>query len=385
VERPGLVNLLDALASGQNRDLLTWAQKFREDPFAETAFQQVITAEQIYSEGQLALAGDKAKKMLKAWDETFSVAFEDYKKRFADWNSNIRSAMYESRPSVWDALEYVRLSPPVTSETGEIQTQREAALKQAADAEDRLKVFSKQKQREKAVSIAIACVVGILSGYLIHYIVSPGNQDSQLQALQVDNSRLIESEKSLRAQLASNANTSNEGVEALREQIALANKALQEERNASQSARAALDSANIKIATFERQKNEKEEKLAAPMASLPAEKENKIAFDNEHKIPFKIPDGDWSIEKKARCKLSFAGQDYINGPCYWRRTPDKIWFIRSIGASKPYKAYWQVENGAATGYWNGQEAASSEPIELLEKDRSDKACWISKSYRLCIY
>ena len=413
VARPGLVDLYEALASGNNRDLLSWSQSFRDDPFAGKAFERVEKAERIHFEKELASANEKAKGIIKQSEENFDLAFQECSRKFSEWCSNIRNTSYDSLPIVWQALNSVSstLARP-DGETNQAELERDAALKRAAAVEDRLGALTKQRNREKfrlASGVALACVFSLLSGYFVHDKIDSSGQEvqalreklnvaleerdkttksmsdlkSQFQTLQGENAKLAETEKILQSQLASSANAPSANSGLMREQLAAANKALQEERENSKAIAADLDNAKSRIIVLEQESNKSKENTVSNTVSLPVDYKDNL--DNDRKKPFKLPDGKWSLEKKARCKLSFSGHDYIDGPCYYRSTPDRKWSIRAVGASKPHKAYWQVESGTARGYWNGVDAKSSETIESLEKDRSDKACWVSKNYRVCIY
>ena len=235
--------------------------------------------------------------------------------------------------------------------------------------------LSPSRETEKNFDSPLAshsiCVFSLLSGYFVHDKIDSSGQEvqalreklnmaleerdkttksmsdlkSQFQTLQGENAKLAETEKILQSQLASSANAPSANSGLMREQLAAANKALQEERENSKAIAADLDNAKSRIIVLEQESNKSKENTVSNTVSLPVDYKDNL--DNDRKKPFKLPDGKWSLEKKARCKLSFSGHDYIDGPCYYRSTPDRKWSIRAVGASKPHKAYWQVESGTA--------------------------------------
>jgi hypothetical protein len=87
--------------------------------------------------------------------------------------------------------------------------------------------------------------------------------------------------------------------------------------------------------------------------------------------------------RPAHCYLEVDGHVYLNGTCNF--LSDKTGSF-SIGAGdvrrSKFFAYVNIDGGAATGTWNGEDAANHAMDDLGALVRKDE-CWVNDHAKVC--
>ena len=197
LERPGLPHLLDAMATGNTRQLASWVQTYREDPYA-VEFWNIFekNQRQIFSE-KLRTARLEVEKAAKQRDADLKARLTRCEQAFDGWIADIKEASSYERPDPTAVV--ADLEAPVGSgivltleaerdAANERASQLEAAHKAAAADIEKLKERSSGPRHRWSL---------ILAGLLIGATAGVGSYRAFLQS----GSAGAESSKQLAEQL----------------------------------------------------------------------------------------------------------------------------------------------------------------------------------------
>lgn len=88
--------------------------------------------------------------------------------------------------------------------------------------------------------------------------------------------------------------------------------------------------------------------------------------------------------KDARCELTVDGVTYVSGACDFTGDSDGSFrFFTDDG----FAVYADMRDGKMLGMWNGQfrERHAHESLGLLSRGKTDSACWINDTARVCAW
>jgi hypothetical protein len=130
VGRPGLPYLLDARASGENRKLLAWAQKYPDDPQAVEIWTLVEASERRQFDADMRSTREAIAQVVKLFNETKDAILRDCSAAFEKWVTDLKNAVYDKRPRPADALS-AQESPLDVAALRKIVAERDTALAEA--------------------------------------------------------------------------------------------------------------------------------------------------------------------------------------------------------------------------------------------------------------
>ncbi len=132
--RPGLSALAEALGGASDRELLTWTQRFADDPHARTLRGEIEKRERGRFEQEMAAARKALSDAPKLFDESKNNILDACSTSFEKWISDLENASYDARPNVASAL-----ASPEWLDSGAVQrltAERDAAVKELQSAKE---------------------------------------------------------------------------------------------------------------------------------------------------------------------------------------------------------------------------------------------------------
>ena len=433
VGRPGLPHLLDARASGENRKLLSWAQKYSDDPQAAEIWSLVESNERTQFDADMRSTREAIAHVVKLFNETKDSILRDCAAGFEKWVSDLKTAAYDKRPRPADALS-AQESPLDVAALRKISAERDASVEETK----RLAAELEKARATPAMATPLmgqppktgagwgAAIAALLLGVALGagaIFATRGGGDADPAALQslreqlqtatgdADEARkrLAEAQEEIRKARAEG------GDSGAKDQLAATEGRLREmeERavRAEDQLKGMMSTSTGSIGTLQKQLVQKNLELDQVRATL-RETEDKLR-DASAKIaalqsaspprpappaPAPAPeptvgsapsDADMEITSISRCSVEVGGKPVIDAsPCAYGKGAgaEKVNAIFDPKDQRRYKATWRVRGeGAdktAEAYLSGGKSPKARSLGLL---RPDGACWVSAdgSVRIC--
>jgi hypothetical protein len=172
LERPGLTLLLDARATGDPRQLLSWAQTFPDDPYAIEIFKFFETSERQRFDEEMRSTRDAISASVKSLYGVLQARLADCVKAFEGWIADVKTASYDARPDPTDLLATME-SPMAAAAMRKLEAERDAGNERASRLEAAYEVAGAENKSltEKSPtlphswgSMLVSCLVGVAAG-----------------------------------------------------------------------------------------------------------------------------------------------------------------------------------------------------------------------------
>jgi hypothetical protein len=428
VGRPGLPGLVDALADGSDAQLLTWAQRYPDDPYANGVWGTVERKERQKFEAQIRNVREALSEAMKLMETTKQRILEECEAAFEKWVAEIKTAPYESRPSVERAISASEASLE-TMAVAQLAAERDAA--RAESKRLALEIENARastptppvKSRKSGALIAAAALLGAVFGAggiaqwgatsapreelekLRREVVAvAADRDAKERALNATNGEL-EDARAAKARAEARANGAEEALRAirssstedfvgLRSEVTKLTKELSQTTTERDLALKKASNTAIERDAAVARAAKLEEKLAAlepTKSAAPAEKPRPTPSQSDDGMCYKMI---------RNCVLEVGGRQLINAsPCSFGSTSgceksapgrEKKMSISGSDGKYTYRASLSVKTSeggrkSADGYLEGGKTATARPLGELAADPSDPACWVNRdgSVRWC--